>query len=88
MWNIKRIASVITGSLGALGIAYLGLSQVWALPYGGEVEQTAGIIVSCVSAVLAVITGSTVAADSKAAKATAAKEEATKAASVKGEVAP
>lgn len=74
MWTAKRVTSIITGALGALGVAYLGLSQIWALPYGPEIQETTGIIVSCLSAILAVATGTSVASDHKAKHAAAGEE--------------
>ena len=55
--NISRIASIICGVLSAIGIAYVGLSQIWALPLANEIQQTIGVIVSFISACLAVVTG-------------------------------
>ena len=55
--SISRVASIICGILSAIGIAYVGLSQIWALPLANEVQQTIGVIVSFISACLAVVTG-------------------------------
>lgn len=55
--SISRIASIICGVLSAIGIAYVGLSQIWALPLANEIQQTIGVIVSFISACLAVVTG-------------------------------
>ena len=68
-WNWKRIISVISGSLGALGVAYVGLAQIWCLPMADQIQQTIGVLVSLLSALLSVSTGFSVAqdkADSKA----------------------
>lgn len=55
--SISRVASIICGVLSAIGIAYVGLSQIWALPLANEIQQTIGVIVSFISACLAVVTG-------------------------------
>lgn len=55
--SISRIASIVCGVLSAIGIAYVGLSQIWQLPLANEVQQTIGVVVSFISACLAVVTG-------------------------------
>jgi hypothetical protein len=55
--SIKRIASIVTGCLSALGLAYVGLAGVWGFGYANEVQETVGIIVQLLSTALAVITG-------------------------------
>ena len=55
--SISRIASIICGVLSAVGIAYVGLAQIWTLPMADQIQQTIGVIVSFISACLAVVTG-------------------------------
>lgn len=52
-----RLASIIAGLVSALGLAYSGLAVIWNLPCADKVQQTCGVIVSLISAVLAVFTG-------------------------------
>lgn len=56
-FTITRVASIAAGVLSALGLAYVGLSQIWNLPFGDQVNQTIGVLVQFISAVLAVYTG-------------------------------
>lgn len=56
-FTITRIASIAAGVLSALGLAYVGLSQIWNLPFGDQVNQTTGVVVQFISTVLAVYTG-------------------------------
>lgn len=62
-FNAKRIASIIAGLLSALGLLYVGLAQIWHLPYADDIQQTIGVLVSFISAVLAVFTGQSIASD-------------------------
>jgi hypothetical protein len=50
--NWKEIASMTTVVLTALGALYLGLAQVWGLPFGQEVTQTIGFVVVAISTIL------------------------------------
>jgi hypothetical protein len=59
----KRIVSIITGSLSALGLAYLGLAQIWGLPFANEVNESVAIVVQLLSTVLAVVTVTSVIAE-------------------------
>lgn len=52
-----RLASIVAGLVSALGLAYSGLAVIWHLPYADQVQQTCGVVVSLISAVLAVFTG-------------------------------
>lgn len=52
-----RLASIVAGLVSAIGLAYSGLAVIWSLPYADKVQQTCGVIVSLISAVLAVFTG-------------------------------
>ena len=52
-----RLASIVAGLVSALGLAYSGLAVIWNLPYADQIQQTCGVIVSLISAVLAVFTG-------------------------------
>lgn len=63
--NAKRIASIVAGVLSALGLAYSGLAQIWRLPLASEVNQSIGVVVQLISAVLAVFTGKSIADDNK-----------------------
>ena len=63
--NAKRIASIVAGVLSALGLAYSGLAQIWHLPMASEVNQSVGVIVQLISAVLAAFTGKSIADDNK-----------------------
>lgn len=64
--NAKRIASIIAGVLSALGLAYVGLAQIWNLPLANEINQSLGVIVQLISAVLAAFTGKSIADDNRA----------------------
>lgn len=64
--SISRIASIVCGVLSAIGIAYVGLSQIWNLPMASEIQQTIGVIVSFISACLAVVTGKKLSDERKA----------------------
>lgn len=64
--NAKRIASIIAGVLSALGLAYVGLAQIWDLPLANEINQSLGVIVQLISAVLAAFTGKSIADDNRA----------------------
>lgn len=63
MSNISwpRIASIIAGVISALGLAYAGLAAIWGWPFADEIQKSAGVIVSLISAVLAVFTGQKIA---------------------------
>lgn len=63
--NAKRIASIVAGVLSALGLAYVGLAQIWDLPMANEINQSLGVIVQLISAVLAAFTGKSIADDNK-----------------------
>ena len=63
--NAKRIISIIAGVLSALGLAYVGIAQIWSLPLADQVQQTIGVIVSLLSALLSVFTGQSIANDRK-----------------------
>lgn len=63
--NAKRVASIIAGILSALGLAYVGLAQIWDLPMANEINQSLGVIVQLISAVLAAFTGKSIADDNK-----------------------
>ena len=64
--NAKRIASIIAGILSALGLAYVGLAQIWSLPLANEINQSVAVVVQLISAVLAAFTGKSIADDNKA----------------------
>ena len=64
--NAKRVASIIAGVLSALGLAYVGLAQIWDLPMANEINQSLGVIVQLISAVLAAFTGKSIADDNRA----------------------
>ena len=64
--NAKRIASIIAGILSALGLAYVGLAQIWSLPLANEINQSIAVVVQLISAVLAAFTGKSIADDNKA----------------------
>ena len=64
--NAKRIASIIAGILSALGLAYVGLAQIWNLPLANEINQSIAVVVQLISAVLAAFTGKSIADDNKA----------------------
>lgn len=64
--NAKRIASIIAGILSALGLAYVGLAQIWNLPLANEINQSVAVVVQLISAVLAAFTGKSIADDNKA----------------------
>lgn len=64
--NAKRVASIIAGILSALGLAYVGLAQIWDLPLANEINQSLGVIVQLISAVLAAFTGKSIADDNRA----------------------
>lgn len=64
--NAKRVASIIAGVLSALGLAYVGLAQIWDLPLANEINQSLGVIVQLISAVLAAFTGKSIADDNRA----------------------
>lgn len=63
--NAKRVASIIAGILSALGLAYVGLAQIWDLPMANEINQSLGVVVQLISAVLAAFTGKSIADDNK-----------------------
>ena len=63
--NAKRIASIVAGVLSALGLAYVGLAQIWDLPLANEMNQSVGVVVQLISAVLAAFTGKSIADDNK-----------------------
>lgn len=63
--NAKRVASIIAGILSALGLAYAGLAQIWDLPMANEINQSLGVVVQLISAVLAAFTGKSIADDNK-----------------------
>ena len=63
--NAKRIASIVAGVLSALGLAYVGLAQIWSLPMANEINQSLGVVVQLISAVLAAFTGKSIADDNK-----------------------
>lgn len=63
--NAKRIASIVAGVLSALGLAYVGLAQIWNLPLANEINQSLGVVVQLISAVLAAFTGKSIADDNK-----------------------
>lgn len=63
--NAKRVASIIAGILSALGLAYVGLAQIWDLPLANEMNQSVGVVVQLISAVLAAFTGKSIADDNK-----------------------
>lgn len=63
--NAKRIASIIAGVLSALGLAYVGLAQIWNLPLANEVNQSLGVVVQLISAVLAAFTGKSIVDDNQ-----------------------
>ena len=63
--STKRIISIIAGVLSALGLAYVGIAQIWSLPLADQVQQTIGVIVSLLSALLSVFTGQSIANDRK-----------------------
>lgn len=52
-----RLASIVAGIISAVGLAYAGLAGVWGLPYAEEIQSTCGVVVSFISAILAVFTG-------------------------------
>lgn len=64
-FNAKRVASIVAGILSALGLLYVGLAQIWAFPYADQIQQSIGVIVSFISAVLAVFTGQSIVNDRK-----------------------
>lgn len=55
--SVSRISSIVCGLLSAIGLLYVGLSQIWQLPMAEEVQQTIGVVVSFISSALAVVTG-------------------------------
>lgn len=63
--NAKRIASIIAGVLSALGLAYVGLAQIWNLPMANEINQSLGVVVQLISAVLAAFTGKSIVDDNQ-----------------------
>ena len=63
--NAKRVASIIAGILSALGLAYVGLAQIWDLPLANEMNQSVGVVVQLISAVLAAFTGKSIVDDNK-----------------------
>lgn len=63
--NAKRIASIIAGVLSALGLAYVGLAQIWSLPMANEINQSLGVVVQLISAVLAAFTGKSIVDDNQ-----------------------
>lgn len=63
--NAKRVASIIAGVLSALGLAYVGLAQIWDLPLANEINQSLGVIVQLISAILAAFTGKSIADDNR-----------------------
>jgi len=63
--NAKRIASIVAGVLSALGLAYVGLAQIWNLPLANEINQSLGVVVQLISAVLAAFTGKSIADDNR-----------------------
>lgn len=54
---MKKILSIVAGVLSALGLAYIGFAQIWALPYANEINQSIAVVVQLLSALLAVFTG-------------------------------
>lgn len=64
--NAKRIASIVAGVLSALGLAYVGLAQIWNLPLANEINQSLGVVVQLISAVLAAFTGKSIVDDNRA----------------------
>ena len=63
--NAKRIASIVAGVLSALGLAYVGLAQIWNMPLANEINQSLGVVVQLISAVLAAFTGKSIADDNR-----------------------
>ena len=63
--NAKRIASIVAGVLSALGLAYVGMAQIWDLPLANEINQSLGVVVQLISAVLAAFTGKSIADDNR-----------------------
>lgn len=63
--NAKRVASIIAGVLSALGLAYVGLAQIWNLPMANEINQSLGVVVQLISAVLAAFTGKSIVDDNQ-----------------------
>ena len=55
--KLSRIFSLVAGGLAAIGLLYVGLAQIWNLPMADQINQTIGVIVQFLSAMLAVITG-------------------------------
>lgn len=63
--SAKRIASIVAGVLSALGLAYVGMAQIWDLPLANEINQSLGVVVQLISAVLAAFTGKSIADDNR-----------------------
>lgn len=63
-FTITRTTSLISGVVAALGLGYQQLAEVWKLPLGSEVNQTAGIAVMVISLCLSAITGKKIAENS------------------------
>lgn len=82
-FTLSRIASIVAGVLSAFGLAYVGIAQVWHLPYGDEINQTIGIVVQFISAVLAAWTGKKI-TDAKNASKAKAEQSADSTEEVKG----
>lgn len=46
----KALRFMAEVGLAALGTAYLGLAEVWSLPYGNEISKTCLIVATCIGA--------------------------------------
>lgn len=53
----ERLLSLITGTLSACVIFYIGLASIFNLPYAEEVQEVGGIVAIFVNSIFAVWTG-------------------------------
>lgn len=56
--NLRKKASIIAGLISAIAFTYVGLSEIWNLPFSDEIFRTGKVIVSFISLLLASFTAS------------------------------
>lgn len=56
MNKIKYTMSIVSGVIAVLGTTYASLAPIWNLPYAGQIDDTAKIVVTALSSLLMVFT--------------------------------
>lgn len=56
--NLRKKASIVAGLISAFAFTYVGLSEIWDLPFSDEIFRTGKVIVSFISLLLASFTAS------------------------------